>query len=86
MPTVTISDAALALLRRNLSGPQILVSDENCEAYRELARAGLMIPLHTFAHGDESAYRLTETGVNFALAEPEGCSSQYANVPSTHRA
>jgi hypothetical protein len=86
MPTVTISDVALALLRRNLSGPQILVSDENREAYRELARAGLMIPLHTFAHGDESAYRLTEAGVNFALAEPERCSSQHANVPSTPRA
>jgi hypothetical protein len=50
-------DGALALLRRNLTGPQILVTDENRAAYRELAGAGLMIPLHTFAHGDESAYR-----------------------------
>jgi hypothetical protein len=63
MQTLALSDVALALLRRNLSGSQILVNDENREAYRELARAGLMVPLHTFAHGDESAYRLTEAGV-----------------------
>ena len=45
MPTFTVSDGALALLKRNLTGPQILVTDENREAYRELAGAGLMIPL-----------------------------------------
>ena len=28
--------------------------------YRELVDAGLMIPLHTFALGRDSAYRLTE--------------------------
>jgi hypothetical protein len=66
--TITLSEAAADLLKRNLSGPQILVNDENRAAYRELARAGLMIPLHTFAHGDEGAYRLTEAGMNF------GCS------------
>ena len=86
MPTFTVSDGALALLRRNLTGPQILVTDENREAYRELAGAGLMIPLHTFAHGDESAYRLTEAGVNFARAEVERCSSQQPSVPSNRPA
>ena len=39
------------------------MTPENLEAYRELALAGLMIPLHTFAHGRESAYRMTEAGV-----------------------
>ena len=65
MQTVTLSEAALDLLKRNMSGTQILVNDENREAYRELARAGLMIPLHTFAYGRESAYRMTEEGVDF---------------------
>ena len=50
-------DGAFALSNGNLAGPQILVTDENRAAYRELAGAGLMIPLHTFAHGDELAYR-----------------------------
>ena len=86
MPTITLSDGALELLRRNLTGPQILVTDENRETYRGLARAGLMIPLHTFAHGDESAYRLTEAGVNFARVEVERCSSQQASVSSTRPA
>ncbi len=86
MPTFTVSDGALALLKRNLTGPQILVTDENREAYRELAGAGLMIPLHTFTHGDESAYRLTEAGVNFARAEVERCSSQQPSVPSNRPA
>jgi hypothetical protein len=65
MQTITLSEAALDLLRRNMSGPQILFDDENREAYRELARVGLMDPLHTFAHGDESAYRLTKEGAEF---------------------
>jgi hypothetical protein len=86
MPEITLSDDALALLRRNLRGPQILVTDDNREAYRELAGAGLMIPLHTFAHGDESAYRLTEAGVNFARAEVERGSSQQPSVASTRPA
>jgi hypothetical protein len=66
MQTIALSEPALDLLKRNLTGPQILVNDENREAYRELALAGLMIPLHTFAHGRESAYRMTEAGVNAA--------------------
>jgi hypothetical protein len=67
MPTITLSEAAAALLGQNLAG-QILVTKDNREAYRELARAGLMIPLHTFAHGRESAYRMTEAGVENATS------------------
>ncbi len=63
MPTMMLSDAALALLRLNLTGPQVPVTPDNHEAYRELAAAGLMEPLHTFAHGRDSAYRLTEVAV-----------------------
>jgi hypothetical protein len=64
MQTVTLSQAALELLKRNIQGTQILVDDANREAYRELARAGLMIPLHT-PLGRESAYRMTEEGVGY---------------------
>ena len=66
MPTMTLSEAAVNLLRACFSGDYILVDDGNQEAYRELANAGLMTPLHTFAHGRESAYRMTEAGVNAA--------------------
>jgi hypothetical protein len=68
MQTITLSEAAVDLLKRNMTGQHILVDDDNRESYRELARAGLMIPLHT-PLGRESAYRLTQEGVDF------GCSN-----------
>jgi hypothetical protein len=67
MKTIALSEAALDLLKRNMTGPQILVDNENREVYRELARAGLMIPLHT-PLGRESAYRMTEEGIEFGWA------------------
>jgi hypothetical protein len=67
METITLSEAALDLLKRNMTGTQILVDDENREAYRELARAGLMMPLHT-PLGRETAYRMTQEGVDFSGA------------------
>jgi len=80
MPRITLSEVALDLLKQNMSGAQILVNDENREAYRELARAGLMIPLHTFAHGRESAYRMTEAGVSAASS----LVPSPARVPAPH--
>jgi hypothetical protein len=56
------SEEALALLCELLGGGMAEVCDENRSAYRELAAAGIMDPLHTFAKGDESAYRFTEKG------------------------
>jgi hypothetical protein len=64
MQTLSLTEAARALLKRNMAGTQILVNDENREAYRELARAGLMEPLHT-PLGRESAYRMTQEGMDF---------------------
>jgi hypothetical protein len=68
MLTITLTEAALDLLNRNMSGTQILVDDKNREVYRELARAGLTIPLHSFAYGDEATYRLTKEGADFGCA------------------
>jgi hypothetical protein len=64
--SVQVSDAALALLHRRLSHERVEVNDQTRPLYRELAAAGLMIPLHTLIGGDESAYRLTDAGVIFA--------------------
>ncbi len=36
--------------------------DTNREAYRELARAGLMVAGNSFAGGDESVYHVTKEG------------------------
>jgi hypothetical protein len=58
-----LSEAALALLHRRLSGDQVEVVPQNLDAYRELARAGLMIPVSTFVDGPESIFRLTEEAV-----------------------
>ncbi len=51
MPTIALSEAALALLRRRLAGEWVEVTDETRPVYRELVDAGLMIPLHSFARG-----------------------------------
>ena len=66
--TITLSESARALLRRCVNGERVEITDDTRPAYRELVVAGLMIPLHTFTGGDESAYRLTEASVEFACA------------------
>jgi hypothetical protein len=58
--TVRLSDAALALLQRRFAGERVDVTDETRSFYCELVSAGLMMPLHTFALGPNSAYRLTD--------------------------
>ncbi len=67
MPTIALSETAVALLRACYSGAYILVDHDNRAAYRELADAGLMTPLHT-PFGRESAYRMTQEGVDFCCA------------------
>jgi hypothetical protein len=55
-----LSEAADIVLRRRLSGERVEVTDETRPLYRELVDVGMMIPLHSFARGNEGAYRLTE--------------------------
>jgi hypothetical protein len=66
MPTVTLTEAALALLRRRLADEWVEVSDETRPLYRELVEAGLMSPRHSFARGQEGSYRLTEAALEWA--------------------
>jgi hypothetical protein len=56
-----LSRAAVARFRRPLAGDRE-VTDASRAAYRELAAAGLMEAMHSFAGGDESVYRLTKEG------------------------
>lgn len=81
MASVTsLSAEALSLLRRRASGERIEVTEETRPAYRELANAGLMIPLHTMTGGDESAYRLTEAGVTFLASRPASSGASPAPI------
>jgi hypothetical protein len=58
-----LSPAALTLFRLHVErGGHLDVDDTTREAYRELARAGLMQSGHTYTKGDESIYRLTKEG------------------------
>jgi hypothetical protein len=82
MPTITLSDAALALLRRRLRGERVEVTDETRPLYRELVEAGMMIPLHTFALGRESAYRLTDAACDLRDAWRDGFTSPSIPSPS----
>ena len=65
----SLSDAAVSLLQLHAARKgDIAVDDSNREAYRELARAGLMIAGHSFTEGREAFYRLTEIGHKIATA------------------
>ena len=82
MPTITLSDAALALLLRRLAGEWVEVTDETRPLYRELVEAGMMIPLHSFARGAEGAYRLTEAACDLRDAWRAGLTSPSTPSPS----
>jgi hypothetical protein len=58
MPTLTLSESALALFRLRLSGRRVDVTDDNRDTYKELAEAGLAESIHT-PRGRDSHYRLT---------------------------
>jgi hypothetical protein len=62
MPAIALSDTALALFRLHLERRRTINVDANREAYRELARAGLMVAGNSFSGGDESVYHVTKEG------------------------
>ena len=58
-----LSKRALILFRLHIERRgDIMVDDSNRKAYRELARAGLMVAGNSFAGGDESVYHVTKEG------------------------
>jgi hypothetical protein len=57
-----LSNAALALLRQVLETRRSVGTDGNREAYRELARAGIMYPVTGFISGPEANFRFTDFG------------------------
>jgi hypothetical protein len=62
----TLSEAALSLFRLHAERKgKIAVDDANREAYRELARHGLMVVGHSFTGGREAFYAMTEVGARF---------------------
>jgi hypothetical protein len=62
MQAVALSEAARALLRHILQTRRSVVTDGNREAYRELARAGIMYPVTGFRSGPEANFRFTDAG------------------------
>jgi hypothetical protein len=73
-----LSQEAQTLLHRRLAGVRVEVTDETRPFYRELVDAGMMMPLHTFALGPNSAYRLTDA----ACALRDGVNGLSSPVPS----
>jgi hypothetical protein len=73
-----LSESATALLGRRLSGERVDVTDENRPAYRELAAAGYVIPLHTFSRGPEGHFRLSD----FACDMRDGLNGHASPAPS----
>jgi hypothetical protein len=58
---IALSRTARKTLTRHLAG-ETKVTDANRDAYRELARAGIMIPVSTFIGGPEALFRFTWQG------------------------
>ena len=58
---IEISRAARRTLARHLAGNKE-VTDANRDAYRELARAGIMESVGTFIRGDDCVFQLTHQG------------------------
>jgi hypothetical protein len=82
MQTITLSDLALALLRRRLCGERVEVTDETRPLYQELVGAGMMMPLHTFALGPNSAFRLTDAACDMRDAGWDGFNAPSIQIPS----
>jgi hypothetical protein len=61
-PIGTLSPSAIALFRLHVEQDGIRVDDANREAHRELAAAGIMYPVSTFARGPEAYFRFTDFG------------------------
>jgi hypothetical protein len=57
-----LSKEALSLLRLHIEQDGIRVDDANRAAHRELAAAGIMYPVSTFARGPEAYFRFTPEG------------------------
>jgi hypothetical protein len=78
MPAVILSEAALALFRLHVERHgQIEVDDVTRPLYREMARAGVMVAVSTYAGGPESAYRVTKLGFD-RKAELISCAEKIA--------
>jgi hypothetical protein len=58
---IEISRAARRTLARHLAGDKE-VTDANRDAYRELARAGILVSVGTFIKGDDCVFQLTHQG------------------------
>jgi hypothetical protein len=58
---IELSRAARRTLARHLAGNKE-VTDANRDAYRELARAGIMVSVGTFIKGDDCVFQLTHQG------------------------
>jgi hypothetical protein len=58
---IEISRAARRTLARHLAGDKE-VTGANRDAYRELARAGIMVSVGTFTKGDDCVFQLTHQG------------------------
>ena len=60
--SIRLSRAARDLLRRRANRERVEVTPANLEAYRELARAGIMEPFSGFVRGPEAVFRFTQLG------------------------
>ncbi len=75
---IKISPQAEALLQRRLAGQWVEVTDETLPLYLELVDAALMIPLHSFARGQNGAFWLTEAACELR----ESLNGQASHAPS----
>jgi hypothetical protein len=78
-----LSDAALAVLRSRVAGGSRHVDDSNREAYRELARGGIMYPVSGFTSGPEYLFRWTDFGWQRRFELANGSAIPSASPPES---
>jgi hypothetical protein len=79
-----ISNEAIALLQTCLETRRVVVTPENREVYRELARAEIMFPVSGFVNGEEAVYRFSDDGWQWVTG-PCGPFSSLADSPAPVR-
>jgi hypothetical protein len=72
--SIMLSDAAQALLRHLVATKDQGVTPDNLEAYRDLVRAEVMIPISGMVGGPETHFIFSESGWRHAqsLVHPVG--------------
>jgi hypothetical protein len=82
-----LSNAAIELLRPQLAGERVILTEEANPVRRDLVVAGMTTPLHTFALGRDAGRRLMEGACELLrkIGDPSNAFAHGSAPPWSHR-